>query len=271
MKFSLLSLVAAFGVTAPTTTFAFTPTSVIVSNKRHNNQQKQPSRHGRSELYEVITGEAVEAEAFDIGQGGVRLAEESAIKIKGDVKHKPGQADAQPEELLRYDKLTSVDESKVMDIFSKSDSKIICTGEGKEFYKDPGNSLEKFVQYAPLEAVKDAFTGAAPAIDCTKLVFNFLGGDDLMMGEVLSATNELVVMLDINTRAKISFNSLCHKSLPEGSCTVTVVSVGDDGADDEEADQNLSGPDKSIAAGEVYVKDGRWWTVNEADINTAIE
>lgn len=250
MKLVLLGL----AVLCATPSLAFTPSKY----------QSRPGRVSTWELNEVIQGAEVQSETIDAGQGGVSLAEESAIKIKGDVKHKPGKADAAPEELLRYTKLTSVSEGQAQEVLKKTGSKIICTGQGKEFYRDPELTVEKFVQYAPLEAIKDAFAGAAPAIDCDKLVFNFLGGDDLMMGEVLQATNELVVMLDINTKAKISFNSLCIASVPEGTCAVTVVSVGEDGDD-------FSGADKSIAAGEVYVQDGKWWTVDETDINTAIE
>jgi hypothetical protein len=234
-------------------TLGFTPTYPSHAN-----------RVSKSQLNEMIMGEDVDAEPVDLGMGGVRLAEESAIKLKGEVKHKPGTADAQPMELLRYNKLTSVDETKAKEVLQKTGSSIICTGQGVELYKDPGTAVEKSVNYAPMEAIKDAFAGAGPAIECKELVFNFLGGDDLMLGEVLSATNELVVMLDINTKAKISFNSLCFKSVPEGTCAVTVVSVGD--GNEEES----TGFEKSIAAGEVYARDGQWWTVEEADINTAL-
>mmetsp|Transcript_9235 Transcript_9235/g.14782 ORF Transcript_9235/g.14782 Transcript_9235/m.14782 type:complete len:250 (+) Transcript_9235:208-957(+) len=234
-------------------TLGFTPT-----DRSHSN------RVSKWELNEMIMGEALDSEPFDSGSGGVRLAEESAIKLKGEVKHKPGKADAQPKGLLRYNKLTPVDEAKVKDILQKTSSSIICTGQGVELYKDPGETVEKVVFYSPMEAIKDAFAGAAPAIECKELVFNFLGGDDLMLGEVLNAANELVIMLDINTRAKISFNSLCFKSVPEGTCAVTVVSVGDD------QEEGLTGAEKSISAGEVYARDGQWWTVDEAEINTAV-
>jgi hypothetical protein len=226
----------------------------------------QTNRVTKWELNELIMGEDIDAEVFDLGRGGVSLAEESAIKIKGGVKHKPGQADATPMELLRYNKLTPVGEAKVKEVLEKTGSTIICTGQGVELYKDPGDTLERIVRMAPVEAIKDAFVGAGPAIESKELVFNFLGDDDLMMGEVISATNELVVMLDINTKAKISFNSLCYKDVPEGTCAVTVVCVGGD----QEEGSSFSGAEKSIAAGEVYMRDGEWWTVEEADLNTAL-
>jgi hypothetical protein len=217
------------------------------------------------ELREVIRGEDVDAETMDLGEGGVRLAQESAIKITGDVKHKPGNAVARPMELLRYNNLKQIEDSNINDVFGKIGSKILCTGQGIELYKDPGETLETSVSLAPMEAVKDAVKAAASAMECEQLVFNFLGGDSLMIGEVLDATNELVVMLDIATSAKISFNSLCHNSVPSGTCSLAVISVG---SSSEEGD--FSGvAAKSIAAGEIYMLDGTWWTVEDSELNTA--
>lgn len=219
-----------------------------------------------TELFEVIQGSEQQETVFDEGLGGVRLAKESAIKVTGYVKHSPGSAECFPTELLRYDTLKKVDESKVREILKTTGSTVLCSGQGVELYKDPGITTEAIVKYAPIEAVKDAFTNAASAIGCDRLVFNFLGGDDLMLGEVKEAANDLVLMLDIPTKAKISFNSLCHKTLPLGSCTVTVVSLG--GADVEPS--SWAGLEKSVASGEVYIRDGAWYTVEESDINTAL-
>jgi hypothetical protein len=44
---------------------------------------------------------------------------------------------------------------------------------------------------------------------------------------------------------------------------VTVVAMG------EENDE-LKGADKSIANGEVYYRDGNWFTVEESEMNTSI-
>eukprot|EP00980_Cylindrotheca_fusiformis_P004035 scaffold880_cov132-Cylindrotheca_fusiformis.AAC.31 len=215
-------------------------------------------------LREVIEGEDIESEPFDEGSGGVRLAQESAIKITGEVKHKPGEADARPMELLRYKNLQRVDESTIDTVLEKTGSKVVCTGQGVELYKDPGDTLDIVVKLAPLEAIKDAVAGSSFSVESDSLVFNFLGGDDLMMGEVLDAANELVVKMDIPTKAKISFNSLCHDSIPAGTCTVTVVSLGNGQLDGSE------GVEAAVASGEVYLRDGVWWTVQESEINTAV-
>lgn len=223
-------------------------------------------RGSRSNLLPLrdIIEEDGELEPFDEGDGGVRLAQESAIKIKGEVMHEPGKADAQAMELIRYTALNKVEESTVQSVMEKTGSKIICSGQGVEVYKDPGEGLDKVVILAPMEAVKNAFSGAAGAIESESLVFNFLGGDDLMMGEVLDAAQEMVLMMDVAAKAKIDFNSLCHDSIPRGTCAVTVVSCGD--VDYEGSD----GIEKSIASGEVYLRDGSWMTVKESEINTAL-
>ena len=216
-----------------------------------------------SVLYELIRGDDLQLEGVDEGLGGVRLAKESAVKITGEVRHKPGSAESRAMDMMRYTKLTTVTESKVKEILGKIGGKIIATGQGMELYKDPGESLEAIVKLGPMESIKDAFNDAASAIQEKSLVINFLGGDDLVLGEVLDATNELVVMLDIATGAQISLNSLCHSSIPSGTCTVCVVAIG--GTEEE-----VSGSDASIAAGEVYMRDGVWYTVDEANINTAV-
>jgi len=216
-------------------------------------------------LRDTIDGQEGEPEPlFYEGDGGVRLAQESAIKITGEVSHKPGQADAQPMELLRYTALNKVEESTVKSVMEKTGSKIIYSGQGVEEYRDPGTSLETNLFLSPTEAIKNAFSGTASAIESESLVFNFLGGDDLMMGEVLDAAKEMVLMMDVDTKAKIHFNSLCHESIPCGTCAVTVVSRGS--GDYEGSD----GVEKSIASGEVYLRDGSWMTVKESEINTAL-
>uniref|UniRef100_A0A7S4EQX2 Uncharacterized protein n=1 Tax=Pseudo-nitzschia australis TaxID=44445 RepID=A0A7S4EQX2_9STRA len=201
----------------------------------------------------------------DVSAGGVGLARDSAIKIVGDIKHKPGKADSFPKDLLRYNNLLPVDEATVQSALKSAGSTILCTGQGVELYKAPGQTTNKEVYQGPKEAVKDAITTAASAMESETLVFNFLGGDDLMLGEVMDACGELVLALDIATKANISFNSVSHKSIPSGTCTVTATTVGGSAGD------SLSGAEKAIAQGEVYSRDGTWYTLEESDLNTANE
>jgi hypothetical protein len=224
-----------------------------------------PSTHSSrpvSVLFEVIRADVIEQEV-DPGLGGVRLAQESSIKISGEVRHKPGSAESRALDLTRYTRLTPVEESKVLDILGRLGGKILATGQGKELHKNPGESIEAVVQLAPLEAIKDAVNSAASAIEEQMIVFNFLGGDQLMIGQVLDATNEAVVNMDIATKAKVFFNSMSDSSIPAGTCMVSVVSLRDH-------EESFSGADEAIAAGEVYEFGGKWFTVDKANINTAI-
>lgn len=216
------------------------------------------------ELKDVIEAQTENFVQNEEGLGGVSLAKESAIKVVGDIQHKPGVAESFPQDLLRYHNLRTVDESNVQNILSGMNSKILCSGQGVEDYKDPGQTTKKEVDYAPFEAIKDAVAKAPSATECKNLVFNFLGGDDLMVGEVMESANALVLALGIATNTKISFNSLSHKTIPSGTCTVTVVSLGDEPRD------SLSRIEKAVALGEIYTRDGIWYTVDESDINTAI-
>ncbi|KAG7373609.1 hypothetical protein IV203_034333 [Nitzschia inconspicua] len=93
---------------------------------------------------------------IDEGQGGVRLAQESAIKIYGSIKHKPGSADATAKDLVRYFKLQTVPDA--VELLQQAGHSILCHGQGVELYKDPGTTTVKEVKYAPDEAVKDALS-----------------------------------------------------------------------------------------------------------------
>lgn len=232
----------------------FTP-----SRDNHSNISSRNLR-----LYNIIEAQTEEFVAPKDGAipGGVSLAKESALKIIGSIEHKPGKAESFPETLLRYNTLSTVGEVDVQDVLNKVGSTVICMGQGIELYKDPGETVTEEVYYAPMEAIKDAFTNAASAMESTNLIFNFLGGDELMLGEVIEAANELVVMLDIPTKATISFNSLSHKTIPSTACTITVVSVPENNDV-----SSFSGVGKAVALGEVYALDGNWYT---ADENTAL-
>lgn len=221
-----------------------------------------------SPLFEVIRADVEQLVEVDPRLGGVQLTEESSIKINGEVRHKPGNAEARPFDLTRYTKLTSVEESKVKDVLGKVGGKIIATGQGKEFYKDPGTTVESVVILAPIEAAKDAVNAAASAIEEDTIIFNFLGGDELVIGQVLEATNEAVVNMDIATKANVYFNSMSDRSVPADTCTVTVLSIG---GDDSSESSFSTGVEEAIAAGEAYFMDGKWWTVEKANVNTALE
>ncbi|EEC50023.1 predicted protein [Phaeodactylum tricornutum CCAP 1055/1] len=202
---------------------------------------------------------------FDVGQGGVRLASESAIKITGTVKHNPGSAEPTVTDLIRYTSLSQVEDKYVQEVLSKIGAKIVGTGRGKEDYREPGETTDKIVIQSPSDAVRDALMGVGSAMEADKIVINFLGGDDLQVLEVLDAVQMMVLDLDIATKARVQFHSVAHSSVPMSSATITVVSLPEGVSLDE-----LSGIEKAVTSGEVYFRDGHWWTTEEENINAAI-
>jgi len=213
---------------------------------------------------------------FDVGQGGVRLAEESALQVVGDVKHKPGTAKPQMHEMRRYTKVTEIKEEVVREALDGVGGSILTTGTGKEVYRDPGETVEKEVTYAPLDAIRDGLNAAASAMEADHVVINFCGGDELQVLEVLDAVEQLVLMLDVNTKCKIDFTSLCHPSFePSTSASVTVVAIpqpkeaGDDDGGEAENLKIVSHTERAVMKGHVYCWDGKCYTVVEDDVNTA--
>mmetsp|Transcript_19819 Transcript_19819/g.30624 ORF Transcript_19819/g.30624 Transcript_19819/m.30624 type:complete len:255 (-) Transcript_19819:46-810(-) len=221
------------------------------------------TKSSTSQLANIIRADA-EDFTFDQGQGGVRLAVESAIKILGDVKHAPGSASTEVNNLLRYTKVSEVDDSVVKSVMSKVGSTLICTGKGEELYKDPGETSLEEIRLGPNEAIKDALVSAGSVSETGNMVINFLGGDDLMFDEVVNALTDLILDLSPPTKCKVSFNSLCHTSFPNGSATVTVLST------QGESKESMKGAEKAVASGEVYFRDGKWYTVAEEDINEVV-
>ncbi len=215
-----------------------------------------------SSALNLIKGEAVDAETFDENEGGVGLALRSAIKISG--KCQKEQCDAQ--ELLRYEKMQEVETSVAQSIMDKSGCSVLCSGMGKELYQDPGSSIryeDKLVKLAPIEAAKAALENVSAASDAAKYVsLNFAGGDDLIIGEVLEACGMLMNGLNLEGKFKISFNSISFNQFADETCSVTVVASGGNTG-------GLEGVDESIARGELYAYDGKWFTVAEGDITTA--
>ena len=234
-------------------------------------QLLQYSSQRRIQLYGVIRPESVDFD-FDVGQGGVRLAEESVIKIAGKVTHKPGNADPTISELLRYTQLTSVNEQTAMTLMNQMGASILAAGRGTELYKDPGSTTEQIILHAPTEAVRDALIGAKSAMQSSTIVINFCGGEDAQVLEVLPAIKKMVLDLDVATKAKISFNSISHSTFPLGSSAVTVVSLpqSDESSDDTTKSNSLSSVEQAIATGEVYFRDGIFYTLLNEHINPAI-
>ena len=186
----------------------------------------------------------------------------SAVKITG--KCQKDSCDAQ--ELVRYERMQEVEQSVAQSIMDKSGCAILCSGMGKELYQDPGSSIryeDKVVKLAPIEAATSALQSVVGSVssDAKFVAINFAGGDDLIMGEVLEACSMLVSGLDLG-KVKVTFNSMSFNLFAEETCSVTVVASGG-------STGGLEGVDESIARGELYAYDGKWYTVAEGDITTA--
>jgi len=208
-----------------------------------------------------------EEDLIDEGQGGVRLAMENAIKIIG-VASKKDSKEVQATDLLRYTKLASLDQSEVDSIMNEHGISVVATGKGVEKYYDPGTGTEKKVDRAPVVAAENALSAAASssAIGNAKgLVVNVAGGDDLNAGEALDAVKLILNGLDYDVKGcGVTFNSICFNTFSEETASITVVATtkGEDGG--------LSGVAKSVARGEIYWYDGKWYSVTEDDLNLAI-
>lgn len=249
----VVALVAAYQVSS------FSPSSSYTNN----NIQYYPS--SSSQLFSLIRGEAFGSEPFDEDEGGVGLAKRCAIKVMGVAKGSDEDNNAEPQELLRYEKLHEV--SNCESIMDKQNVQLLCSGQGKEEYQDPGKSNrveDRVIKLAPIEAVQNALNTMASSVTIgednkSSVVINFLGGDDLIIGEVLQATDMLVGSLDFPPKTKVKFNSLSFCDIAQDVCSVTVVVT-------EGKTGGLEGVERNIAKGEVYAIDGKWYTTDEDDI-----
>ena len=210
-------------------------------------------------LFELIES-ASEDDYVDVddGVGGVRLAKESAICITGIAEEK---LDFVSQEMKRYTKVTSLDESGATSELHKAGGVLICSGTGVEVYKDPGDTTISSIVLAPLDAVTKALASKSEdgLENAKKVVINFIGGNDLMMHEVLNGAKQTALGLGLDkSNAKIIFQSLCHESFPLEKSSVTVLAF-------KEVNEN------GRMGTDIYFHEGSWWTVKEENINNAID
>ena len=209
----------------------------------------------------VIRGIQQDEEIIDFQQGGVRLALEQVVVVDATIH--PG---TEPElvGLQRYTTWKEVSQDMLT-------GTIVATGRGLELYADPGTTTIKSVQYAPDDAMKDAMaTLAGSAMDFDAIHINFCGGDDLQVFEVLEACQTFVLNGNVNPKAKVFSHSLSYKELAMGEATVTIIGIKDQ-ASNNEATAALTGAAKTVAQGQVYWAKGKYWTVEEENINTDTE
>ena len=198
-----------------------------------------------------------EDEEWDLTKGGVLLAMDSAIKVTGTVSG--GSADAT--NLLRYGKVTEASDADVNAALASSGSAVICTGTGTELYKDPGLSTVEEITLGPMDAVAKALSSSpnvAALTGAKSVVINFLGGNDLIMEEVVDAANALVQNMGDSAPSKMKFNTVSHKDIADGTASVTVMAAGGGNAD--------GALGKAVSNGEAYFYQGKWYAVLDEDI-----
>ena len=196
-------------------------------------------------------------EEWDLAKGGVLLAMDSAVKATGTVSG--GSADAA--KLLRYGKLTEASDADVDAALAASGSVVVCTGTGAELYKDPGLATVEEVTLGPMDAVAKALSSSpnvAALSGAKKVVINFLGGNGLMMDEILDAAGLLAQNMGDAAPSKMTFNSISHKDIADGAASVTVMAAGGGNAD--------GALGEAVANGEAYFYQGKWYAVLDEDI-----
>lgn len=226
-----------------------------------------------TQLNEVIYA-LQEEDLIDEGQGGVALAENNALKIIGRVGTKKSSnpddeefvSGAEPTELKRYKAIKELSPADFESLAADAGTVVIGTGKGTELYKDPGTSTVKEIYYAPVEAAKDAIaslTSLSSLSDVQKVVFNFAGGKDLIIGEVMTGCDILYEGLELAGRKdlRVVFNAIGDNAFPKEVAAVTVVACQRKGGVDE----------GGVKGGEAYFHLGKWWTLDEEDINTDME
>lgn len=230
------------------------------------------SHSSPSHLRAIIYAESVD-ESYDEGLGGVRLAQESAIVMKGIVKGTGPMFTeltryTQVTELKQYIKTAPPADQRIPSILENAGLTLVCTGTGTELYKDPGEGTERIVILAPVDAAKKALSNrtSKESLHAAKKIFiNFMGGDDLMAHEVIDAVEEMVQGLDISSTSRVTFHSLCHADFPLEKASVAVIALND-----EITAQTSSEFTQSIERGEIYFHEGKWWTTLLENINHAV-
>lgn len=199
-----------------------------------------------TQLYGYIEADSVD-EQLDPKAGGIGLAMDNAITISGSVDSK---GNAVPKELKHYSQVIPLD---IISASQDMGPKILCTGEGVEIYKDPGETTIRSITLAPISAVENALAdvsqGQVEMKSGDKLFITFAGGDDLMVHEVLEGVEKMVKGLSnvASSGNRVEFRSLCEPSFPMEKCGVAAVIVGKE------------------SNGQFYYNEGKWYTVSEDD------
>uniref|UniRef100_A0A7R9X0I0 Uncharacterized protein n=1 Tax=Craspedostauros australis TaxID=1486917 RepID=A0A7R9X0I0_9STRA len=251
-----LGLLAAIACTASLTCSAFSISSSSSSIGRAATTTARRTSTAVFSSYIIEPDDLSDDVGVDPNSGGVGLALNCATRICGAVSSK---GEVEPADMSLFDALSEV---------ASAPTTIAAIGEGKENYVDPGKGTKQEIFYGPIEAMKDVLSNlnVADLDGKQKVIINLLSGDDLILGEVMDAISQFVKETGVAPKKqKIEFNSISFKDIERGDCTITIV-LGDG-----ESAEDVSGADKSVANGEVYFYKDKYYTVDEANLNTSDE
>ena len=208
----------------------------------------------------VIKGIQEDSDEIDFGRCGVKLAEETAVRMSGQVIL--GSNAGRTVEWKEIDNIIKLTPAAETDLERITGVKVLATASAVEDYKDPGQGIIKEVKYAPDECAKAILQRGLelpPSAETTttRIVINVAGGNDLQVSEVLDAVAKVSAGFDKSI--PIFWNSLSYKEFTNEEASMVVVTMGNIDVDE---DSLISGP----AAGEIYMHNGKYWTVDENDI-----
>jgi hypothetical protein len=232
----------------------------------------------------VIKGIQEDSAEIDFGRCGVKLAEETAVRMSGQVlmntnnnnNNNNGGGPAATAVTAEWSSLDNILKLSPIDMEQRDGVgfTILATASAVEEYKDPGQGTVKEVLYAPDECAKAILNQIQTVNNAPRIVINVAGGNDLQIAEVMDAVVKLSTAFKNNNNdnndnnnndAQIVWNSLAFKDFPLGAATMVVVAMEQklDSTDDM-----LTEPLSGLAAGEIYQQNGNFFTVDEKDIIT---
>lgn len=202
-----------------------------------------------SKLSGFIAADSTDEQDLGIVAEGIKLAEDNAILFTGKVDKKGNPIATK---MAHYSEVTPIKTSNIDD----RNINIVCKGDGMEQYSDPGQSTNRNIILAPLEAVENALSSIELELskfEHGKIIINF-AGDDMVVSEIFDGVQKMISGLDLMTKnnsRKIEFHSLCASSVfQKSSCGVVVAQV----------------PDDEDSLGQLYYQGGSWFTLSDDNI-----
>jgi hypothetical protein len=240
----------------------------------------------------VIKGIREDSEEIDFGRCGVKLAEETIVRMTGSIR--PNDKTVEWDTLDNIRKTIGLNPSET---FSSSDyQNILCvlgSASAVEEYKDPGTGIKKEVIYAPQECFEQLRSkldslSAIHFLNEEKsskydLVVNVAGGNDLQVYQAMKTVEEIYTTPVGRAAHQVVWNSISYVDFPQGHASLVLVAVNSSKKNsnndkvssnvDEDDDIFLSDSTSTITSqgwtsGEIYQNpiNGDYVALDEADV-----